>query len=70
MFHLWANEEDGREKKIKWAQNGHPQKIAHFFHKSKNGQPQKKKMCTKWEFSKKIKMDPQKRIILEEKNPN
>ena len=43
MFHLWANEEDGREKKIKWAQNGHPQKIAHFFHKSKNGQQQKKK---------------------------
>ena len=33
----------GEKKKIKWAQNGHRQKIAHFFHKSKNGQPQNKK---------------------------
>ena len=49
---------------------GTPKKLPIFFISQKMGNRKKKKMCTKWEFSKKIKMDPQKKIILEEKNPN
>ena len=49
---------------------GTPKKLPIFFISQKMGNRKKKKMCTKWEFSKKIKMDPQKKIILEEKYPN
>ena len=49
---------------------GTPKNLPIFFISQKMGNRKKKKCAQNGNLVKKVKMDPQKKIILEEKNPN